>query len=121
MAFSGSDATCCRNVCKARPKFAIVITNEVFRCLSIQRGFSKLLGHPEIGRRSRDPDMDHPSRLQFDDEEGKEWPKEEISHWEKVTGPDLLGVRVYERAPRLTPWRLCANVPHVLLNGAFAT
>jgi hypothetical protein len=24
--------------------------------------------------------MDHPSRLEFDDEEGKEWPKEKVSH-----------------------------------------
>ena len=37
---------------KARPELAIVITNQVLRCEPIRGGFSQLLGHPGIGRRS---------------------------------------------------------------------
>ncbi len=43
---------------KARSEFVIVITNEIFRCLPIGGGFPEVLGHPGIGRRSSDTDMD---------------------------------------------------------------
>jgi hypothetical protein len=62
--------------------------------------------------------MDHPSRLEFDDEEGKEWPKEKVSHLQEVTGPDVRRVIAQKRAPLLPSWRLCTNRPHVLLDGA---
>jgi hypothetical protein len=32
--------------------------------------------------------------VQFDHEEGEERAEEEIGDWEKVAGPDLLGMRV---------------------------
>ena len=38
-----------RYTSKARPKFAIVITDQIFRRLSIGSRFSELLGHPGIG------------------------------------------------------------------------
>jgi hypothetical protein len=38
--------------------------------------------------------MDHPSRLQFDEEEGKERAKEQIGDLKEVTRPDLGGVGV---------------------------
>ena len=41
-----------RHTSKARPKFAIVITDQIFRCLSIGGGFSKLLCHPGISWRA---------------------------------------------------------------------
>ena len=78
--FQYLDAAGCGHARETGSKFAIVISNEIFRCLPIWSGFSQVLGHPVIGRRSSDPDMDHPSRLQFYDEERKEWPKEEIGH-----------------------------------------
>jgi hypothetical protein len=96
--FEHLDATCPRHTSKARPKFAIVIPKEIFRCLPIWGGFSQLLGHPGIGRRSSNPDMDHPSRLQFYNEERKERPKEEIDHRKRVTGPELVGVRARDRS-----------------------
>src|SRR5947208_3038904 len=74
------DTAGCRHPSKAGPKFAVVITYQILGCLSIGGGFSQLLGHPGIGRRSSDPDMDHPSRLQFDEEERKQRPKEQIGH-----------------------------------------
>src|SRR5947209_18786036 len=43
------DATGPRHTSEARPKFRIVITNEIFRCLPIGGGFSQLLCHPGIG------------------------------------------------------------------------
>src|SRR2546429_6363235 len=118
--FENLDVTCPRHSRKARPEFAIVISNEIFRRLPIGGGFSQLLRHPGISRGSRHAYMDNPSRLQFYDEERKERPKEEIGHLQEVTGPDLVGVRAQKGRPLLTSWLLCANCPHVLLNGALA-
>ena len=56
--FEYLDATCCRHTSKARPKFAIVITNQILRRLPIRGGFSQLLGHPGIGRRACHAHMD---------------------------------------------------------------
>src|SRR5215471_903385 len=74
------DTTRPRHTSEAGSKFGIVISNEIFRCLPIRRGFSQLVRRPSVGGSSCHADMDHPSRLQFDDEEGKEWPKEKVSH-----------------------------------------
>jgi hypothetical protein len=72
------DATCGRHPSKARPEFVVVISDQIFRCLSIRGGFSQLLRHLGIGRRACHAHMDHLARLQFDEEEGKERSKEEI-------------------------------------------
>src|SRR5690242_1608611 len=52
------DATGCRHSSKARPEFAVVITNEIFRRLPIGGGFSQVLGHPGTGGRACHADMD---------------------------------------------------------------
>jgi hypothetical protein len=70
--FEDLDRARFRHTSKARPKLPVVITNQILGCLPIRGRFSELLGHPGIGRRSSDPDMDHPSRLQFYDEGRKE-------------------------------------------------
>ena len=62
--FENLDATCPRHPSKARPEFAIVITNQVLRCLAKGGGFSQVLGHPGISRRSCHADMDHSSCLE---------------------------------------------------------
>src|SRR6266702_5824635 len=72
------NCTGCRHMSEAGPKFAVVITNQILRILSKRGGFSKLLGHPGIGRGSSDADMDHPSCLELDDEDREERSKEEI-------------------------------------------
>jgi hypothetical protein len=77
--FEHLNRTSGRHTSKARPKFAIVITDQIFRRLSIGGGFSKLLCHPGISWRACHAHMDHLARLQFDDEEGKERAKKEIS------------------------------------------
>src|SRR5215472_2613029 len=69
--FEHLDATCRRHASKARPKFGIVIPNQVLWRLTIGRGFSELLRHPGIAWRSCHSDMDDLARLQFDEEEGK--------------------------------------------------
>jgi len=56
--FENLDATCPRHTSKARPKFAIVITNQVLWCLPIRGRFSELLGYPGLGRRACHADMD---------------------------------------------------------------
>jgi hypothetical protein len=64
--------------------------------------------------------MDHPSCLELDHEEGEERSKEEISHLQKVTGPDICRVIVQKGCPFLSSRSACANIPHVLLDGSFA-
>ncbi len=64
--------------------------------------------------------MDHSARVQFDEEESEERTEEKVCHGKKVAGPDLLGMGVYERPPRLSSWPAGAHSSHVLLNGALA-
>jgi hypothetical protein len=78
--FENLNATRCRHPSEARPKFAIVIPNQILRCLPIRRGFSKLLRHPGIGGSSCHSHVDYASRFEFDDDEREERSKEEIRH-----------------------------------------
>src|SRR5262249_11893485 len=64
---------------KARPKFIIVITNQVLGCLPIWSRFSQVLRHPGIGRRACDAHVVHLARLQLDYKEREERAKEQIS------------------------------------------
>jgi hypothetical protein len=64
--------------------------------------------------------MHHPSRLEFDDEKGKERAKEEIGYLQEVTGSDLRCMIAQKRRPILPSWSWCANSSHVFLNGALA-
>ena len=73
-----------RHTSEAGPKFAVVITNQILWSLPIRGGFSKLLCHPGIGWGSSDTDVNHPSRLQFDEEEREERSKEEIGHLQEI-------------------------------------
>ena len=112
------NGTCGRHASKAWPKFVVVISYQILGCMPIRGGFSKLLGHPGIGRRARDAHMDHPSRSQFDEEEGKERSKEQIGDLQEVAGPDLVGVCAQKGRPPLASWLLGANSSHVLLDRA---
>ena len=98
------DATGPRHTREAGPKFGIVITNEIFRCLPIGGRFSELLGHPGIGRRACHAHVDHFARVQFDDKEGKDRSKEQIGDLQEVTRPDVRRVIAAKRAPLLTSW-----------------
>jgi hypothetical protein len=57
--FENLNRTCCSHASKARPKFAIIITNQKLRCLPIRGGFSELLCDPRISRRSCHAYVDH--------------------------------------------------------------
>jgi hypothetical protein len=109
-----------RHPSKTGSKFVIVITNQILGCLPIRGRFSQLLRDPDIGRRSCHAHMDHLPRLQCDEEERKERSKEEIGELQEVTGPDLSCVVVQKGCPLLASWPVCANSPHVLLNGSLA-
>ena len=102
--FENLNGTRGRHTSEAGPKFAIVITNQVLWRLPVGSSFSQLLGDPGIGRRACHADVDHLSRLQFDEEERKEWSKEEISDLEEVARPDLGGVSAQKGRPRLSSW-----------------
>ena len=78
--FENLDGARGRHPSEARPKFAIVITNEILRCLPIRRGFPKLLRNPGISGRSCHSHMDHAPGFVFDDNECEEGSKEEIRH-----------------------------------------
>ena len=64
--------------------------------------------------------MDHPLCLELDDEESEERSKEEISHLQEVTDPDLCYVIVQKGCPPLSSWLRSANIPHVFLDGSLA-
>ena len=114
------DATRLRNPFKAHTKFAIMISDEILRSRAKGGGLPQLLRRPSVGGRAGHADVNHLARVQFDDEKGEERVEEEIGHWEKVTRPDLLGMSLQERPPRLSSWSCGAHGSHVLLNGAFA-
>ena len=57
--FEDLNRTRCRHVSKARPKFAIIITNQILWRLSKWCGFSELLRDPRVGRRSCHAYVDH--------------------------------------------------------------
>ena len=78
------------NPSKGRPKLAIVIPKKVFRPLSIRCGEPSLLCGPSIGGRSCHADIDHPPRVQFDDEESEKRAEEEVSDWETRRRPRSL-------------------------------
>jgi hypothetical protein len=82
--FENLYGTRCSYTSETRPKFAIVVTNQILRRLSIGSGFPKLLRHPSIGRGLGNADMNHSPCLEFDDEKGKEGSKAEIAHLQEV-------------------------------------
>ena len=57
--FEQLDVTARRHPVETGSKLAVVIMNQILGCLPIRGGFSQLLGHPGIGRRSCHADMDH--------------------------------------------------------------
>jgi hypothetical protein len=118
--FENLNRTRCRHPSKTWSKFAIMIMNQILRCLPIWRGFSEVLRYPRIDRRSCHSYVDHPPRLEFYDEERKERSKEEICDLQEVTSPDLCGVMVQKGCPPLSSGLVSANSPHVLLKGSLA-
>ncbi len=103
--FEYLDAAGCRHARETRSKLVITITDETLRRLSKGSRFPQLLCSPSVGGIACDAHMDHSSRVQFDDEEGKERAKEEVGDWQKVTGPNLLRMSAQEGCPGLTRWR----------------
>ena len=81
------DATRGGHARKIRPKFAIIIPNQIAWPFSIRSRFPKLLRDPGIGRRSGHIHVDDLARRQLNDEKGKKRTEEEIGHLQKITGP----------------------------------
>jgi len=90
--FQYLDAAGCGHASETGSKLGITITDEILRTHTKGSGFPELLCGPSVRRASRHADVDHFARVQFDHEEGEQRAEEEISDWEKVTGPDLLGM-----------------------------
>jgi hypothetical protein len=90
--FQDLDAAGCGHASETGSKLVITITDEILRTLSKCRGFPKLLCGPSVRGRSRDADVNHSARVQFDNEEGEQRAEEEIGDREKAAGPDLLGM-----------------------------
>jgi len=57
---------------KTGTKFAITITDKIFRPLSIGSRFPQLLCRPGVGRRASDPHVDDLTSVDIYDEEGKQ-------------------------------------------------
>jgi len=90
--FKNLNVTRLRNPSEAHPKLAVVITDEVLRPRTIGGGFPQLLCSPSVSGIACHADMDHFTRVQFDDEEGEQRVEEKIRDREEVAGPDLLGM-----------------------------
>ena len=90
--FEELDGACGCHSGETRSEFAIVVVNEICGGLPIRRSFSQLLGYPRVRGRVRHIHMDHLSRLQLDDEEGKKRTEEEVSGLEEITGPQLCSM-----------------------------
>ena len=102
-------------------KLAVTITNEIFRPLPIGCRFPQLLYCPGISRISSDAYMHDSLRVQIENEEGKQGAKEEVGDLQEITRPHLLRMVVQECGPGLSSLSWGANMPHVFLNGMFAT
>jgi hypothetical protein len=113
------DATRCCYACDTRPEFAIIIPNEICWRLPIRSRLPQLVRYPEIRRRSRHVHMQHPPRLQFDEEKGKKRTDEEIRDLQKFTGPDVFCMIAQEDFPALSTGSFWANLLHILLDGPF--
>src|SRR5215469_12058712 len=105
---------------KTGSKLVITIANEILRPLSKGSRFPQLLGGPGVGRRASDAHMDDLTRVQINDEEGKQGAKEEVGDLQEITGPDVFGMIVQEGLPGLSSWPCGTDLPHVLLNGPLA-
>ena len=92
--FEDLDRARFRHTSKARPKLAIIITDEILRTRAIGGGLPKLLRRPSVGGRSCHAYMDHFAGVQLDNEEGEQRAEEEVSDRQEVARPDLLGMGV---------------------------
>ena len=54
------------------------------------------------------------ARSLFDNEEGKQRAKEQVSHLEEVAGPDLSCIIMQKRPLALSCWARRTHAPHVL-------
>ena len=63
-----------------------------------------------------DAKVNNSARREFDDEEGVDLPEEQVDNWEKVTGPDQLGVIPEEGWSFLTMGGVGACQADVLLD-----
>ena len=116
--FENLHVTRLRNPSEAHPKLAVVITDEVLRPHTKGGGFPKLLCSPSVSGRSCHADMDYFARVQFDNEEGKQRAKEEISDWKRRRRPRFLwqdGARRWTSSV-LVAWQ-CA--PVACISGSF--
>ncbi len=118
--FKNLDAAGLGNPRKGHAKLAIVIPDEILRPHTKSRGFAKLLGRPRVSGRTCHAHVDHFARVQKGVEEGEQRAEEQVSHWQKVAGPDLLGMGVHERLPGLAMWSCGMHSSHVLLDSALA-
>jgi len=66
---------------------AVVVADQIGRMLPERRGFAQVLSDPGSGGMACDGYMDHPSRGQFHNDEGRELADEEIGDRQKVAGP----------------------------------
>jgi hypothetical protein len=62
--------------------------------------------------------MNYPPGARFHQEEGVELAKEEVHHWQEITGPALTGMVFKKGSPLLAgPWASRGlSLPHVFLD-----
>ena len=100
--FEHLDAAGCGHASEIGSKFAIPISDEIFRRLSIGGYLSQLLGSPGIGRRPCDTHMNDSPRLHIENEESKQRVKEEVCDLQEITRPHVLRMVLQEGSPFLS-------------------
>jgi hypothetical protein len=97
-----------------------VVVDQEPRPDALRRRLAELLRHPDVGRRARDADVDHPARSQLDHEEREHWAKEEVGELEEIARPGLAAVVAQEGRPPLAGGARWPHTAHVSLDGALA-
>ncbi len=110
-------ASCCDSL-EMRAIFCIIIPDQICRRLTEGCCLTELLSNPFIGRGTCDGDVYDAPRAKLGNDEGEEWPKENVGHLEEIAGPDVSGVVAEEGGPGLTRWSWWPSLSHVALNRA---
>lgn len=82
------------------------------------RGFAELLGNPVLRWMSRNSEMHQAAGSQFHNEKDKDGMESEINNRQEITGPNVVGMVMQERGPRLSGFSWWLHPLHVTLDGA---
>jgi hypothetical protein len=110
------NAGCPGHTFKAVAILLVIVTDQVLRLLVERSRLAQLLCHLLIRRVFRHSKVHHPPDVMLHDNKRMNRLEGQRNHWHKITGPDVLPVRLLKRRPRLPRRRLRARRLHVFLD-----